>query len=51
MANSIEHRVTYRLRALAQILFPLAILVVGLMVMFFVVGYFIPLVQLIERLI
>jgi type II secretory pathway component PulF len=50
LADSSRRRLTYRLHALVQVLFPLAIGLVGLTVMFFVVGLFLPLVALIQSL-
>ncbi|MCX7428371.1 MAG: type II secretion system F family protein [Planctomycetia bacterium] len=50
LADSSRRRLTYRLHALVQVLFPLAIGLVGLTVMFFVVGLFMPLVALIQNL-
>jgi type II secretory pathway component PulF len=50
MADSIERRLAYRLRAISQVVFPLAVLALGLVVMMFVVGYFLPLVSLISNM-
>lgn len=50
MAESMERRVLYRLRTLSQVLFPLAILAIGGVVFFYVVGLFLPLVKLITAL-
>jgi len=49
-ADSIERRLAYRLHALAGVIFPLAIVLIGLVVMIFVVGYFLPLVKLITSM-
>ena len=45
-----ERRMNFRLSAIGQILFPLLILLVGAAVMAFVVGWFLPLVELINGL-
>lgn len=50
MAESSRRRLTYRLYALIQVLFPLAILALGLLVLAYVVGYFMPIIALIERM-
>ncbi|MFC1596815.1 type II secretion system F family protein [Planctomycetota bacterium] len=50
MAESNRRRLNYRLHNVVQLLFPMAILVFGLMVMVFVVSYFMPLVMLINNL-
>jgi type II secretory pathway component PulF len=50
MADGARRRLAYRLYALLQVLFPAAILAVGLLVMFYVVGYFMPMVSLIGKL-
>lgn len=50
MADSARRRLAYRLQALLQVLFPLVILGFGSLVMFLVVGYFMPLIALITRL-
>jgi type II secretory pathway component PulF len=50
MADSIERRLAYRLRAISQVVFPLAVLALGFVVMMFVVGYFLPLVSLISNM-
>ena len=50
MAESNRRRLNYRLHNAVQTLFPVAILVLGAMVMVFVVSYFLPLVKLIEYL-
>ncbi len=49
-ADSNRRRLAYRVQAWLQILFPAAILSFGLMVLFLVAGYFLPLVSLIQRL-
>jgi general secretion pathway protein F len=50
LADSSRRRLTYRLHALVQVLFPIAIGAAGLTVMFFVVSLFEPLVALIQNL-
>lgn len=50
MADSSRRRLNYRLNSLVQVVFPLAILALGLLVMVYVVGYFMPLIKLIEGL-
>ena len=50
MADSNRRRLAYHLQALAQLLFPPAVLALGLIVMFVVVGMFLPLIALINRL-
>ncbi|MEX2140987.1 MAG: type II secretion system F family protein [Pirellulales bacterium] len=50
MADRIERLLAYRLRALSHLVFPLAVLAIGMVVMMFVVGYFLPLVQLITSM-
>lgn len=50
MANSAVRRQIYRLQAWLQVLFPAAILAVGLFVFVFVCGLFMPLVALIQGL-
>ena len=50
MADSSRRRLNYRLNSLVQLLFPLAILALGLLVMIYVVGYFVPLISLIQNL-
>ena len=50
MADSSRRRLLYRLQALLQVLFPLVLLSMGALVMLVVVGYFMPLVKLIESL-
>ncbi len=50
MAGSNRRRLNYRLYNMVQVLFPLAIVAIGLVVMAYVVGYFLPLVHLIRNL-
>ena len=50
MANSNVRRLMYRLEALTRILFPLLIILLGAFVALFVIGFFLPLVRLIEAL-
>jgi len=50
LADSSRRRLTYRLEALTQILFPLAILVAGLAVFFVAAAFLMPLATMIERL-
>jgi type II secretory pathway component PulF len=45
-----ERRANYRLAAIGQVLFPLLILAVGAVVMMFVIGWFLPLIELINNL-
>jgi general secretion pathway protein F len=49
-ASSGERRLNYRLHAIGQVLLPLLILAAGAAVMMFVVGWFLPLVHLINSL-
>ncbi len=51
MADSNRRRLAYRIQILGQVLFPLAILALGAMVMLFVVSCFLPLVMLIQSLV
>ena len=50
MADSNMRRLAYRLRLGLNVVFPLVLLVFGVLIMFFVVGLFMPLVALIEGL-
>jgi protein transport protein HofC len=50
MAESAIRRQVYRLQAALQILFPLVLLALGMVISFFVVGLFLPLVSLIQGL-
>ncbi|MEN6407143.1 MAG: type II secretion system F family protein [Thermoguttaceae bacterium] len=50
MADSVRRRLLYRVQALAEMLFPPVVILMGLAVLFVVVGLFVPLVQLIEHL-
>jgi type II secretory pathway component PulF len=50
MADSNRRRFAYRLQAVVQAVFPLAVIGFGLVVMFIVVGLFYPLVELIKKL-
>ena len=45
--SNLERRLNYRLALIARVTLPLLILAVGAAVMMFVVGYFLPLVELI----
>lgn len=49
MADSNRRRLAYRLHALLQLLFPPVVVAFGLLVLFFVVALFLPLVVLIQR--
>ncbi|MHB1036498.1 MAG: type II secretion system F family protein [Pirellulales bacterium] len=50
MAESSQRRLAYRLNALGQLMFPLALLAFGGLVFVIVVGYFLPLVTVIQSL-
>jgi type II secretory pathway component PulF len=50
MADSSRRRLGYRLHGLTHLLFPAVVLSFGLLVLFVVVGFFMPLVLLIEKL-
>ena len=50
MADSNRRRLNYRLYNMVQVLFPLAIVAIGFVVMVYVVGYFLPLASLIQNL-
>ncbi len=50
MAESFERRANYRLQALAQVVLPLSLLPVAILTAVLVIGYFAPLVSLIENL-
>jgi general secretion pathway protein F len=50
MAESAIRRQVYRLQAALQVLFPLVLLLLGMVISFFVVGLFLPLVSLIQGL-
>jgi len=50
MADSAMRRMIYRVQALLQILFPILLLVLGFVVMFFVTSLFLPLIALIQGL-
>ena len=50
MADSNRRRFAYRLQAMVQTLFPPAMILLGLIVMFIVVALFLPLVALIRAL-
>jgi type II secretory pathway component PulF len=50
MAESNRRRLNYRLYNVVQVIFPLAILTIGFVVMTYVVAYFLPLVSLIQNL-
>jgi len=49
-AETLERRLSYRIQALLQLLFPVLIIMVGAVVFAVAVAYFAPLVSLIERL-
>jgi type II secretory pathway component PulF len=51
MANSSSRRLVYRARLLLNVAFPIVLLLFGLFVAYFVIGFFYPLVRLIEGLI
>jgi type II secretory pathway component PulF len=51
MANSSTRRLVYRTRMLLNVAFPMILLLFGFVVAFFVIGFFMPLVRLIEGLI
>jgi type II secretory pathway component PulF len=50
MADSVRRRLGYRVQAIAQLLFPPIVILMGLGVLFIVVALFMPLIALIERL-
>jgi type IV pilus assembly protein PilC len=50
IAGRKDKRVVYRLAAAVQVLYPLVIVLLGLLVAYFVVSLFVPLVKLIEGL-
>ena len=50
LADTIERRLAARANVLVQTFFPLAVVMLGVVVFFVAVGYFIPLVQLITEL-
>ena len=50
MADSNRRRLNYRLYNVVQVLFPLAIVAIGFVVMTYVVAYFLPLASLIQNL-
>jgi len=50
LAETTERRLATRVRAMVQTLFPLVVVMLGMMVFFMAVAYFLPLVQLIKRL-
>lgn len=50
MAESVRRRLIYRLQAMAQVLFPPIVVLMGLVVMFIVVALFLPLVSLIANM-
>jgi type II secretory pathway component PulF len=50
MADACERRLIYRIQAMLQVVFPAAIVVYGLVVMFVIVALFDPLVALIQKL-
>ncbi len=51
MADSVRRRLAYRVQAAAQMLFPLVVVLMGLVVMFIVVALFLPLITLIQGLV
>ncbi len=51
MADGIERRLALRLHRWLEVVVPILVLVVGALVMFTVVGLFIPLIRLIESMI
>jgi len=51
MARSNRRRLAYRLYALVNLLYPVTILIYASVIVFFVVGMFIPLIALIQRLV
>jgi protein transport protein HofC len=50
VADSLERRHGYRLAVLAQLLLPLIVIAIGALIGFLVIGFFVPLLRLIERL-
>ncbi|MFI5457912.1 MAG: type II secretion system F family protein [Isosphaerales bacterium] len=50
LAETTERRLATRVQAMVQTLFPLVVVMLGMMVFFMAVAYFLPLVQLIKRL-
>ena len=50
MAQSGERRLSYRLQAWVQVVFPLIVFCIGMFVFFIVTGFFMPLVKLISEL-
>ncbi len=50
MADSVRRRLAYRVQAVAQILFPPIVILMGLVVLFIVVALFLPLIALIQKL-
>ena len=50
MADSVRRRLAYRVQAVAQLLFPPIVILMGLVVMFIVVALFLPLISLISKL-
>jgi len=50
LAETTERRLATRFRAMVQTLFPLVVVLLGMVVFFMAVAYFLPLVQLIKRL-
>jgi type II secretory pathway component PulF len=51
MADSVRRRLAYRMQAMAQLLFPPVVILMGLVVMFIVVALFLPLISLIQHLV
>ena len=50
MADSARRRLAYRVQAIVQTLFPLLVVLIGMVVMFVVVALFLPLIALIQHL-
>lgn len=50
MADSSRRRLAYRLSALIQLMYPLVIVSLGVLVMIYVVGFFMPLIALIQKM-
>lgn len=50
MADSSRRRLAYRLTALVQLMYPVVIVSFGILVMTYVVGFFMPLIALIQKL-
>jgi type II secretory pathway component PulF len=50
LAEGSERRLGYRMQALAQVLFPLIVILIGGIVFLLAVAYFSPLIRLVEEL-